>query len=543
MTIWIYILRPTTNEFSYDFTALNQSQAFKALKDIKRGVERECLRINPEGTLALTPHPKSLGAALTHESITTDYSESLLEFITPPESDANVTLAQLADVHKFTLDNIGDERLWPLSMPCFIKDEAEIPIAYYGESNVGKMKKAYRMGLRNRYGSMMQVISGVHFNFSIPQSFWDSLAAQQKTTANQDWISEQYFSLIRNYRRTCWLIPYLFGASPALCSSFVEGKPHGLNFEKLGKGTLYLPYATSLRMSGLGYTSNEQSSLRICYNSLDNYVNLLREAMYKPSVNYSRFAAGEGGNFQQLSKNVLQIENEFYSPIRPKQPTKSMEKPTDALALRGVNYIEVRALDVNPFSPIGISREQIDFLDVFLLACVLTDSPEFSAERYKDTDVNLNRIVLEGRKPGLTLLRDGTETSMTEWAQSLFNQFREVAMQMDYTFGDGRYIEAVEREWQKIEDPDKTYSGRWLAKLKAEGDNAVVGRILADQYRQNIRDFSYQYKNETDFTEEAKRSFSEQSAIEAADTDSFEDFIDEYFARAPAKKMPDKRQA
>ena len=224
----------------------------------------------------------SLGAALTHDSITTDYSESLLEFITPPETDANKTLAQLADVHKFTLDNLGEERLWPLSMPCFIKSEAEIPIAYFGESNVGKMKKAYRVGLRNRYGSMMQVIAGVHFNFSVPDSLWQYLAEKQNVEPTQDWISAQYFSLIRNYRRTCWLIPYLFGASPALCSSFVAGREHGLDFKQLGKGTLYLPYATSLRMSGLGYTSTEQSSLRICYNELDNYIRVLREAMYQP---------------------------------------------------------------------------------------------------------------------------------------------------------------------------------------------------------------------------------------------------------------------
>ncbi|NVK55134.1 MAG: glutamate--cysteine ligase [Alteromonadaceae bacterium] len=529
-------LRPLTHDLSYDLDALKQNGAFASLSAIKRGVERECLRINPEGTLALTPHPKALGAALTHDSITTDYSESLLEFITPPESDADKTLAQLEDVHKFTLENIGEERLWPLSMPCFIENEAEIPIAYFGESNVGKMKKAYRMGLRNRYGSMMQVISGVHFNFSVPLGFWQQLAGQKGVEPSQAWISEQYFSMIRNYRRSCWLIPYLFGASPALCSSFVEGREHGLEFKKLGRGTLYLPYATSLRMSGLGYTSNEQSSLRICYNSLDSYVRLLREAMYTPSQNYAHFAAGEGGDYQQLSKNVLQIENEFYSPIRPKQPTASGEKPTDALALRGVDYIEVRALDVNPFSPIGISREQIDFLDVFLLSCLMTDSPQFDAERYKETDVNLNRVVLEGRKPGLTLVQNGDEVAMQDWAKQLFDRYVTIAELMDQNDGDGRYSAAVKREWQKIESPELTYSGRWLNKLLSEGDNAAVGRDLANNYRQQISDFTYHYKNTADFVGEAERSILAQQEVEAADTLPFNQFIDDYFAREAAKK-------
>lgn len=529
-------LRPLTNDLSYDFDALKASAAFSELSAIKRGVERECLRINPTGKMVLTPHPKALGAALTHESITTDYSESLLEFITPPESDVNTTLAQLEDVHKFTIDNIGDERLWPLSMPCFIEDEQSIPIAYFGESNVGKMKKAYRMGLRNRYGSLMQVISGVHFNFSVPDVFWQHLASQKGVAATQEWISEQYFSLIRNYRRSCWLIPYLFGASPALCSSFVAGREHGLDFKKLGRGTLYLPYATSLRMSGLGYTSNEQSSLRICYNSVDSYIQLLREAMYSPSKNYAGFSAGEGGDYQQLSKNVLQIENEFYSPIRPKQPTASGEKPTDALALRGVSYIEVRALDVNPFSPVGIDKDQMNFLDVFLMTCLLTQSPKFEAERYKETEVNLNRVVLEGRKPGLTLVQNEQEVALRDWAEALFNQYTQVAAIMDENYDDNRYREAVNREWRKIEDPSLTFSGRWLNKLLTEGDNAVVGRELAETYRQQIGDFDYHFKTAEEFVAEAHRSFAAQQDIEASDNVSFSQFITDYFAREPSKK-------
>ena len=277
-----------------------------------------------------------MGSALTHDSITTDYSESLLEFITPPESNPEKTLDQLRDIHKYVMANIGEERLWPISMPCYINSEDQIPIARYGTSNVAKMKTLYRVGLKNRYGSMMQAIAGVHFNFSLPEEFWQHwLEKAEGAKHDKDAVSAAYFGLIRNYRRFCWLIPYLFGASPALCGSFIKGKESTLPFKKLGEGTYYLPYATSLRMSDLGYTNSAQSDLAICYNQVDSYINSLRGAINTPSSEYEKFAGKVDGQYQQLNANVLQIENELYSPIRPKQPTKSLEKPTDALAERG----------------------------------------------------------------------------------------------------------------------------------------------------------------------------------------------------------------
>jgi glutamate--cysteine ligase len=518
-----------------DLGTLKTPEILASLAQIRRGVERECLRINGNGTLSQKPHPESLGAALTHETVTTDFSESLLEFITPPEQDVNKTMGQLHDIHKFVLSELDDEYLWPMSMPCFITDQNQIPLAYYGESNVGKMKRVYRAGLKNRYGSMMQAIAGVHFNFSFSDEFWQELARVKGETCDQDWISAQYFSLIRNYRRFCWLIPFLYGASPALCSSFLKGKEHKLPFEKLGKGTLYLPYATSLRMSDLGYTNSEQSALKICYNQLDTYIDVLRKAMYTPSERFSRFAAGEGGNFQQLSKNVLQIENELYSPIRPKQPTASMEKPTDALARRGVSYIEVRALDVNPFSPVGIERSQFDFLDVFLLTCLLLPSDDLDADSFKESDTNLNRVVLEGRKPGLTLVRDGEEIAMTDWAGELFTEFRKVASLLDEATQDKDYASVIESEWKKVLDPSLTLSGRWLDRLKKQGDNGVVGAELAQEYGRKISEYKYEYTQFEDFVEAAKTSIAAQKELEASDTVPFDEFIRDYFAQPPAK--------
>ena len=331
-----------------------------AVRGIRRGIERESLRITPEGRLSPLDHPRQLGAALTNANITTDYSESLMEFITPVSDSLDVLLAQLGDIHRFTQQNIGDERLWPLSMPCFIGGEESIRLAQYGRSNTGRMKTLYRQGLHHRYGSMMQVIAGVHFNFSMPDSFWNEwLSLQQPECCQCKLISDSYMGLIRNVYRFGWLIPYLFGASPALCSSFLQGRDTGLPFERVGKGTLYLPYATSLRLSDLGYTNKSQASLNISHNNLPDYLTSVRRALDTKDEAFAAMGIKVGDEYRQLNDHVLQLENELYAPIRPKRTPRSGERAVVALERRGIDYIELRTLDINPFTPFGVERIDI----------------------------------------------------------------------------------------------------------------------------------------------------------------------------------------
>lgn len=523
-----------TEQFEQRLKLINQSNIKLTLSGIRRGVERETLRVNGDGSMAMTPHPKALGSALTHEWITTDFSESLLEFITPPEVSAAKTIKQLIDIHKFTYENIGDEYLWPMSMPCFIDEKTSIPIARYGTSNVAKMKEVYRKGLHNRYGSMMQVISGVHFNFSLPDEFWENWCDAQAKEANKRTISNEYFALVRNYKRFAWLIPYLFGASPSLCGSFIKHREVKHPFEKLGKGTLYLPYATSLRMSDLGYTSSAQADLRICYNDLDNYVATLREAMNLPASVYDDIPAGENGHWEQLNKNVLQIENELYSPIRPKQVAKSLEKPTDALADRGVSYLEIRSLDVNPFSPVGIDSHQIDFLDVFLLYCHVMPAQEYSDEFHAQGQQNFVDTVLKGRQPELLLRCDGEDKTLSNWAQEIFHQLKQVAIVLDEANDTKRYSEAVSREAGKVDDSSLCPSGRWIATLlDNEVDNSILGMELAKEYKTLVSNLDYRKVSKQELSDQTHISMKKQKEIEAADTQSFDAFIAEYFSRAP----------
>ncbi|HCR79020.1 MAG TPA: glutamate--cysteine ligase, partial [Alcanivorax sp.] len=270
-----------TDTLSQRIQALLDSEAAATLAHIRRGIEKESLRITDQGLLAHTPHPRELGSALTHPYITTDYSESLLEFITPPSTDLQQPIEFLENLHRYAYRHIDDELLWVNSMPCMIANDNDVPVAEYGSSNVGRMKHIYRIGLGHRYGRKMQTIAGIHYNFSFPDEFWRINRELEGSQAPlRDYISQRYFDLTRNFQRYSWLLVYLFGASPALCSSFLAGREHQL-LERFDH-SLYRPNATSLRMSDLGYQNNAQSSLAISYNNLDDYVRTLTHAMKTP---------------------------------------------------------------------------------------------------------------------------------------------------------------------------------------------------------------------------------------------------------------------
>ncbi|MGF1703340.1 glutamate--cysteine ligase [Photobacterium makurazakiensis] len=503
-----------------------------ALTQIGRGLEREALRITPQGGLSAEPHPADLGSALTNKWVTTDFAESLLEFITPVSQDVDHLLDQLADIHQFTYSTLGQENLWPMSMPCFVGNENDIHLAQYGDSNTGKMKTLYREGLKHRYGSVMQIISGVHFNFSFPEAFWDQLFGEQEVDARQNSISDAYFGLIRNYYRFGWLIPYLFGASPALCGSFLNKSSSSMNFEKVGAGTYYLPNATALRLSDLGYTNNEQSSLKIGFNNLDQYLDGLKSAIRTPSTEFAKIGVKVDGEYRQLNANVLQIENELYAPIRPKRVANNGEKPSEALSRAGVEYIEVRSLDVNPFSPVGITSDQVRFLDLFLTWAVLSPSnlmDDAELECWRD---NWNRVVIDGRNPELELKIgcNGERLTVKQWGTQVFAELAQVAEAMDTAAGNTEYQQTLERLQTWIEDPSLTLSAQLLEQIKAQDGIGGVGLSLAQAHSNELNMRDYQFYNQQVMEEEAKASVVKQQKIEQADSQSFDVFLDDYFA-------------
>ncbi|PLK59379.1 glutamate--cysteine ligase [Candidatus Palibaumannia cicadellinicola] len=498
----------------------------QALHGIYRGVERETLRINTKGNLAQTPHPETLGAALTHQWITTDFAEALLEFITPVTQDIDHMLTLLRDIHRHVARNLCDELMWPMSMPCFIDSTQRIELAQYGSSNVGRMKTLYREGLKNRYSALMQMISGVHYNFSLPLAFWQAYAGVSDIESGKEVISAGYLGLIRNYYRFGWIIPYVFGASPGICQSFLNSRKTDLPFQKAPSGLIYLPYATSLRLSDLGYTNQSQSKLGMTFNSLKEYVFRLKQATRTPYTDYQRMGLQKDGRYLQLNTNILQIENELYAPIRPKRVTQDQESPSDALLRGGIEYIEVRSLDINPFSPVGIDDEQVRFLDLFLIWCTLAEAPEMSAKELLCTRINWNKVILEGRKPGLTLIVDcgRSKQSLATLSKWLFSALRRVAQTIDSNNGDIEYQLVCDKLMASIDQPELTLSARILKEMKEHGIRGL-GLILANEYFQMLSKEPLEVLNESYFYEEQARSWQYQLELEAADMLSFDEFL------------------
>ena len=491
--------------------------AAEALRQIRRGIEKESLRVRPDGALALTPHPAALGSPLTHPHITTDFSESQLELITGAHPQVDRTLDELTRIHQVVYralgTDAGDEVLWCSSMPCNLPKDDDIPIGRYGSSNVGRMKTVYRTGLSHRYGRRMQTISGIHYNFSLP-----------------DTSTEDYFSLIRNFRRHSWLPLYLFGASPAVCSSFVAGRKHEL--QALRPGTLYLPYATSLRMGRLGYQSDAQAALCVSYNSLESYAASLDDALTEPFPEYERIGIREGAAYKQLSTSLLQIENEFYGTIRPKRRIRPGERPLHALRERGVEYVEVRLMDLDPFKAIGIDAPTMRFLDVFLLHCLLSDSPPDTPQEIAALGGNQHAAAARGREPGLKLNRHDRLVSLRDWGMHIVAGCEIIAAALDAAHGGSAHAEAVHHAQALLEDPALTPSARVLHAMARNHDNQYVRFALAQSllHAGTLRGLPLPAEVTRAFEEMRAKSLEEQARIERADKHDFETYRQKYLA-------------
>ncbi|WP_346799297.1 glutamate--cysteine ligase [Halomonas sp. Bachu 37] len=502
---------------------------------LRRGLEKEGLRVDPQGHVSQTPHPWALGSKLTHPHITTDYSEALLEYITPVYTRPSDALAFLNDLHRFSYRHLGNELIWPGSMPARLSGNDSVPIADYGTSNVGTMKHVYRKGLDIRYGRIMQAIAGVHYNVSLADDMWQALRELDGVTDTpfNDYRSSRYFGLIRNFRRHSWLLLYLFGASPAIDKSFLAGGKVPAKLKELDAETYYAPYATTLRMSDLGYQNKVQEQLKICFNSLSNYVNTLRHAISSPWPDYQVLGVNEEGDWRQLNANILQIENEYYSDIRPKRVAKHNETPSQALEARGVEYIEVRCLDLNPFDPLGVTETQMRFVDTFLMWCLLSESPWISDEECDRLDDNRRLVVERGRDPALELVDNGTTLKLAQWGGRIFTEMRDVARLLDAMEEGSPHADALNELEGMLEDPGLTPSGRLLARLQENGESLSDAMLaLAKEQAAALANEPIPRAREALLTQLVETSHQQQRDIEQGDTQSFAEFLEVYFSQA-----------
>lgn len=505
------------------------------LLEFHQGIEKEGLRALENMTTSQRPHHKALGHKLSHPYITTDYAENLLEFVTPVFASNERLLNFISDIQSYSLKMMDqDETIWPSSMPCILPSDEQIPIADFGKSNVGKIKSLYRVGLGYRYGRSMQSIAGMHFNLSFSRDLIKELHSEiGEDLSPRDFTNQIYFKMIRNFRRSSWLLSYLFGASPVVDESFLRGKKHTL--QKLGKDTWGREYATSLRMGGLGYTSEAQKDISVCYNKVDTYVATLEAARKRSYPAYEKIGVKVDGVYRQLNSNLLQIDNEFYSPLRPKRTARSGESALQALHQGGVEYIEVRLLDLNPFASEGISEEGIKFLQLFLTYCLLEESPVIESSECEVIENNFNTVVNDGRNPNAKLNIEGKDYSVVEAATKILENIQDlVNHSQDFK---NYYQDGLDAQWNKLKDPSNTLSSKVL-EMVSEAQSFVEGTSkLANSYKEELVERKIPEKEMATLIALAKSSLRQEDEMVAADTLDFDTFLREYFDKINIKEF------
>jgi glutamate--cysteine ligase len=303
-------------------------------------------------------------------------------------------------------------------------------------------------------------------------------------------------------------------------------------FEEFDNGTLYHPFATSLRMSDIGYKSKNQANLAIDYNTLNGYVDSLSAAISTPYADYEKIGVCENGEYKQLNANILQIENEFYSIMRPKQIALSGEKPTSALRRGGVEYVEMRALDLNPFQPLGVDEPTARFIEALLLTCLLTESPEIKAAEFRVNNSNQLIVANSGRKPNVELVKNGETITLQNWAREILISMQPICEALDSTETDSPYFETLKLQRELIENPNLTPSAKMLAAMRenkkpfacfAVNQSAELAKIFASQ---TLDDTTRQK-----FKNLAVESHAKQRELEAASQLPFEQFLKQYFSQ------------
>lgn len=492
---------------------------------LNHGLEKEALRIDQYGYLSKKPHPRALGAALTHPTITTDFSEAQLELVTGVHNSIEGCMQEMEEIHRFVYEELEDELLWPSSMPCMLRGEKSIPLANYGTSHLGRFKQIYRQGLALRYGKYMQTISGMHYNFSIPSILWEHYADMCDVPDSGEFRNQSYLALIRNVRRYTWLLVYLFGTSPAVCGSFLAGRAH--NLQPFDGESYYLPHATSLRMGPLGYQSTAQARHYISYNSLGDYTASMIPLLTVPDREYLKLGMrSASGEYQQLALSLLQTEAESYTPIRPKPQAKSDLRPILALDRHGIEYVEVRCLDLNPFYPTGIDRSTLYFLDTFLLFAWLVDSPKDTKLTWTESQRNQTVVVEQGRDLKVRVNVDGRYQSLSEQGLNVIDLVTQVAEILDEVVDGSKHRDAVELQREKLLNASRTPSALVLQQM-VDWDKSYYRTIetLSRQHRTDLLSQELTSARRSYFVRLATQSVQEQHQLELAVDGTFDQYL------------------
>lgn len=495
------------------------------------GLEKESLRVGADGKISQRDHPSVLGSALCHTAITTDFSESLIEMVTPPCDSSDLALNYLTGVHQFVASRLPvGEMLWNTSMPCIVSGEESIRIGEYGDAHSATMKHAYRRGLGLRYGRMMQAIAGIHYNFSLPDAFWMRWAElHELDTSNIDALrTAGYFHMTRNWMRIAWVVPYLFGASPAVCESFLGESSDDSGLEKLKGHTRYARFGTSLRMGNIGYRYREDSGLdlSVCHQTFAHYMRDLHAHVTTIHPGYADLGIRDAqGQYQQLNANRLQIENEFYSSIRPKQIPEGEQMPLLAMRERGIRYLELRSIDINPFEPTGLAAEQLVFLEVLMVFTALMDPIAQDGAAILRAKHNIETVAHRGREPGLMLDTVDGEIALADWGKQLIDALEPIAEWIDQQNGTDAYSKSVAIQRQRFASSDYTTSADVIDQVLSGGSFFRFAMDQSTRHHHTLVNADMDSSLSESLMLSASESMLKQRQLEAETTGEFSEFL------------------
>ena len=417
------------------------------------GVEREGLRVDLKGKLSQKPHPTVFGYKMCNPYITTDFSESQLELITPVFSTTEETYKFLNALYEIVAMELEDEYLWPQSMPAIIPEDKDIPIAEFCGCEEGKVAREYREELFLKYGGKKQLISGIHYNFSFNENIIKKLYENSDKLKNYKAFKDDlYLKVTRNYLRYRWLLIYLLGCTGVVHESYQEDCVKQL--EEISKDSFSNEGALSYRNSECGYKN--KIDLFPKYNSVKDYVD---------SIN------------KFIDEDLIDTPRELYAPIRLK--AKNPKSLLNSLMDDGINYLEYRSIDINPFEKGGIALNDLHFINIFNLFLLIEDENDY--ENWQQEALNNQNTIAINGKNDVELIRDGKSISKVQWGIEILNKIKVINDELQLG-----YEEIIEDIRKRVEDYKETYTYKIIEKVKKEGYiNAHLN--LAKKYK----DLSY----------------------------------------------------
>lgn len=382
--------------------------------------------MDPEGRLALTPHPKAFGNKLENPYIQTDFSESQVEMVTPSFDSIEETYNFLEALQDIVSLELNEEYLWPSSNPPMLPNDKDIPIAKMGNP----VEDEYRHQLADKYGRKRQLLSGIHYNFSFDEQFLKKLhdiADPQKSF--KDFKDATYLKIARNLLRYRWLLIYLTGASPVFDKTYMEQCV--ARGESDDEKSFYYLNMNSLRNSECGYRN--EKPLYVSFDSLTEYVHDLQALIE--------------------SEELLSVK-EFYSPVRVK--TARGKHPLEELLQDGIAYLELRFIDLNPLYKIGISKESMTFIHLFILYMLLKEDEPFGVEDQKMANLNHDQLIMEGIKGCLHDYGDSCGT-MEQKALICMQEMQDMIQLLNPE--DKQISNVLNGAKDKILNPDQSFAG------------------------------------------------------------------------------------